>query len=112
MRFCFRTLLGSAAIPLNATMRSRAQLVWTMGQDGITDIAQVDILPADLVYTRDYSHVGITTGSWNYTWYTMLTPDYSFHAYYSKVGVLATPIRGDASKDQPVWSHVYRWTQW
>jgi cell wall-associated NlpC family hydrolase len=108
VRYCFRLILGAAMIPTNATMRSQSQPIWSVGQGGIQS---ADILPADLLYTSNYSHVGVATGSDSYNWWSFFPADYSFHAYYGKVGVLKTPILGGAN-DAPVWSHVYRWTKW
>lgn len=108
VRFCFRLILGAAMIPRNATMRSQATLIWSVGQGGIRS---ADIFPADLLYTSDYNHVAVATGSDDYNWWSFFRSGYAFHAYYSKVGIVCTPIGGGGG-DAPVWSHVYRWTRW
>lgn len=91
VRFCFRLILGAAIIPVNATMRAQATRVWTVGQGSI---GSADVLPADLLYTSDFSHVALATGKSDYNWWSFFPSDYSFHAYYAKVGVVSTPILG------------------
>lgn len=109
VRFCFRLVLGAAVIPVNAMMRAQATRIWTVGQNG--GIGGADVLPADLLYTSDFSHVALATGKADYNWWAFFPSDYSFHAYYAKVGVVSTPIQGGGS-GCPVWSHVYRWGKW
>jgi hypothetical protein len=107
VRHCFRTVLGVAIIPTNVGMRAQMQPVFDGAKD--KDIRDADILPADVVFTRDGSHCGLAAGPRKYArgyW-----GDNTLHAWYAKIGVVETDIQGSAP-DSPVWWYVYRWTNW
>jgi cell wall-associated NlpC family hydrolase len=107
VRHCFRSVLGVAVIPTNVAMRGQMQNVFD-GSGGAS-IRDAEILPADVVFTRDGSHCGLATGPRKYArgyW-----GDNSLHAWFAKVGVVETDIQGSAP-DSPVWWYVYRWSKW
>ncbi len=105
VRQCFRSVLGAAIIPTNISMRQQARLIWQVGKGRITDIKQVEIYPADLLYTANGTHVGLATGSPEHWGGTPGQAGQSIHAFYARVGVVKTPIDGKA----PRWAAVYRW---
>jgi hypothetical protein len=107
VRYCFRTVLGSAILPLNVRMADIANPpIWTKSS-GSASIDKVDLLPADIVYTADGHHVGLATGSAAYTKASLVPADQSVHAYYAKWGMKQTAIG-----DNPSWGVVRRWTKW
>jgi hypothetical protein len=108
VRYCFRTVLGAAILPLGTRMADTAKQIWPVA-GGHTPIAQVDILPADILYTADGDHVGLATGSAAYTKTSPTVPgDQSIHAYYAKGGMAETRVDGP----NPRWGVVRRWTKW
>jgi cell wall-associated NlpC family hydrolase len=107
VRHCFRSILGAAIIPTNVGMRAQMQKVFD--GSGSVSIRDADILPADVVFTRDGSHCGLAAGPRKYArgyW-----GDNTLHAWYAKIGVVETDIVG-SSPDSPDWWYVYRWTKW
>jgi cell wall-associated NlpC family hydrolase len=86
VRYCFRTVLGLSILPLGTVMKNVAKQIWP-APGAQTPITQVDLLPADILYTANGHHVGIATGSAANTKTSPTVPgDQSIHAYYAKVG--------------------------
>jgi hypothetical protein len=108
VRACFRTVLGPAILPPGTVMKNVAAQIWPKPGSQVP-ITQVDVLPADILYTANGHHVGLATGSAAYTKTSPMVPsDQSIHAYYAKVGVIQTPVAGP----DPSWGVVRRWTKW
>ena len=89
-------------------MKVVAEQIWPKS-GAPKSIADVEVLPADILYTPGSKHVGLATG---HAMFTMTMPripsDDSIHAYYARVGVIKTPIDGP----DPHWGIVRRWKNW
>lgn len=107
VRHCFRTVLGPAILPPGTIMQNVAAQIWPKPGKQIS-ITQVDVLPADILYTAG-GHVGLATGSAAYAKTSPTVPgDQSIHAHYARVGVIQTPVAGA----DPNWGVVRRWAKW
>ncbi len=98
VRNCFRQVLGVAIIPVNFGMRASC----TCLNPGKEALPTVEIWPADILFTEDFSHVGLATGGWP------VLSNYAIHAWYAMVGVVKTPMTDAA----PAWCWAYRWPTW
>jgi hypothetical protein len=108
VRYCFRTVLGAGILPMGTLMKTVAPQIWP-APGAASSIDQIDVLPADIVYTADGNPVGVTTGRADYTKTSPTVPaGQSVHAYYAKVGIIKTPIAGP----DPNWRVLRRWTKW
>ena len=126
VRYCFRTILGPTLVRPGIQMHDFAQSVWS--SDSGKKLADVDVLPADIVYV-DKEHVGLATGSAEYVRQAQdsgllprPTPSAgsaagafkegeTVHAWFARMGIaktsLASPTRG-----QPKWTEIRRWQKW
>jgi len=109
VRYCFRAVLGAKILPPGTIMKAIATQIWpSPGGGGPTSITDVDVWPADILYTANDHHVGIATGGASYSKAAWIPSNQSIHAYYAKVGVIQTSISGP----DPRWGIVRRWTTW
>ncbi|HKO10719.1 MAG TPA: NlpC/P60 family protein, partial [Acidobacteriaceae bacterium] len=112
VRYCFRTTLGPGLVTPGIRMRDVAPSVWS--SDSGKKLADVDVLPADIVYAGE-EHVGLATGNQEYlkaeNGAAGITAGDTVHAWFARMGIVKTSL-ASPRPGQPTWTEIRRWQKW